>query len=337
MSLLVERVTKRYGRGRRAVTALDGLSLSVEHGELLVVVGPSGAGKSSLLRLVAGIERVDAGRVLVDGHDVTFEPPGARGVAMVFQDLALYPHLTVAQNLAFDLGSGARREDGRETITATLDRFDVREIADRRPAELSGGERQRVALARALVRRPGLLLLDEPFSTADAEHRHAFRREVQRHQRELGVTTLHVTHDSAEAMDLGDRIAVLDDGQVVQVGTPGALWRDPDTVTVARRFGEEPVNELVQADGSRIAVRPEHVLGVEGDSPPTDGTVELGRGVVAHRADLGDRIRTTVRMAPDEVRSTHATVGAIVAGAPVVLCARAEHVLRFDGAGRRIR
>jgi ABC-type sugar transport system ATPase subunit len=228
-------------RSFRAADALRGVDLAVGPGELVAVLGPSGSGKSTLLRAIAGLEPADAGRVLIDGADQAAVPPARRGVAMVFQSFALFPHLSVERNIAF--GLRARGESTAAVLeTARSLRLDA--LLDRRPGELSGGERQRVALARALVAGPRVLLLDEPLSNLDAQLRASARTEIRRVQERTGVTTLHVTHDQDEALALGHRVAVLREGRVVQVGTPDELWDRPASTWIARFVGTPPMNVL---------------------------------------------------------------------------------------------
>lgn len=231
-------------RGHETV-ALDGLDLDVADGELVAVMGPSGSGKTSLLYAVAGLEPLTGGTISVSGRDVTGLPPQERDVALVFQDLALYPHLDVRDNIALDLEArGARRADARGRAAAIAPLFHLEGLLGRRPQTLSGGERQRVALARALAREPRVLLLDEPVAHLDAPLRAEARREVVGHQRRLGISCLYVTHDSHEAMAVGDRIAVLHAGAVLQCAAPDELYERPATPEVARRIGDPPMNVL---------------------------------------------------------------------------------------------
>jgi multiple sugar transport system ATP-binding protein len=244
-SLTLAAMTLTYPNGTRAV---DGVDLMLEDGAFLAILGPSGCGKSSLLRLIAGLETPTAGSVGMDGRDVTRLPPKDRDVAMVFQGLALYPHMTVAENM----GLGLR---ARKTPAAEVDRR-VREAAEtlgltrylaKRPRELSGGERQRVALGRALVRRPQLFLFDEPLSSLDAQLRQELREELARLHRLTRTTSIYVTHDQKEALSLGDRVAVMRAGQVRQLASPEVIYRDPRDLFVARFVGEPPIN-LVEGE-----------------------------------------------------------------------------------------
>jgi multiple sugar transport system ATP-binding protein len=259
--LELEGITKTFGRG---APALRGVSLAVEDGELLAVVGPSGCGKSTLLAIVAGLEAPTAGTIRIDGREVTGLSPRERDVAMVFQSYALYPHLTVRRNLAFPLEVarlGRREVDGRVEEVASL--LGLGPLLERRPGELSGGQRQRVALGRALVRRPKLFLLDEPLSNLDAALRAGVRAELKKLHERLGATFVYVTHDQAEAMTLADRIAVLRDGALEQLGTPREVYGRPATAFVAGFVGTPQINLVppealgLPAAPALAALRPE--------------------------------------------------------------------------------
>ena len=222
-------MTKIYDDGFEAV---KGLNLDVKDGEFLVLLGPSGCGKSTTLRMLAGLEEVSEGEIQIDGMKVNHLPPGARGLGMVFQSYALYPHMTIAENLSFGLrmAKGEQKIGGAEIksrVQEAAGMLELLEHLDKKPKELSGGQRQRVALGRALVRRPKVLLMDEPLSNLDAELRHQMRAEIRRLHDELGCTTIYVTHDQIEAMTLADRIAILDDGVLQQHCPPMEAYRNP--------------------------------------------------------------------------------------------------------------
>ena len=243
--------------GRRRV--LHALSLDVRPGELLVVVGPSGSGKTTMLRAAAGLEPVDAGRVLLDGDDITDLPPGRRDLAMVFADLALLPHLDVAANIAFgELARGARRREVRGRVKEVAAAFGIADLLKRRVTRLSGGEQQRVALARAALRRPSAYLLDEPLSHLDPVLREEARSQVQVLRSRVGAPVVLVTHDPHEALAMADRVAVLREGRIVQVGTPEQVYETPADTFVARFVGPLPMNLLARDDG-HVGIRPEHV------------------------------------------------------------------------------
>jgi multiple sugar transport system ATP-binding protein len=269
-------------KGFGDVVVLDGFDLEVHDGELLVVVGPSGCGKSTLLRCVAGLETLDSGSIRIGGRDVTDVRPAARNVSMVFQSYALFPHLTVSENIGFGL---VVREVPKREVRLRVDEaarlVGMSELLGRRPYELSGGERQRVALARALVRRPEVYLLDEPLSNLDAGMRAQMRTELRTLHREVGATTVHVTHDQLEALTLGDRIAVVNAGRVLQVGTPDEVYGEPNDRFVAGFLGSPAMNFLEPAaaraflpvpDGVLVGIRPEHL---RLDGAHVTATVEL--------------------------------------------------------------
>jgi multiple sugar transport system ATP-binding protein len=240
-SVRMEGIVKKHG----AFTALHGIDLEIHPGEFFALLGPSGSGKTTTLRILAGLEPVNAGRVLMDGIDVTHAQPGERDVAMVFQSYALYPHMTVAANIGFPLkmvGTSAAAIDTAVREAATM--VDIAHLLERRPGQLSGGQQQRCALARAIVRQPRLFLLDEPLSNLDAKLRLETRAELRKLQRSLGVTAVYVTHDQEEAMTVADRMAVFMEGRIVQVGTPHEIFRRPATVTVAGFIGTPPMNLL---------------------------------------------------------------------------------------------
>jgi multiple sugar transport system ATP-binding protein len=241
MRVRFERVTKRFG----AHHAADGISLDVESGECLVLLGPSGCGKTTLLRMLAGLETLDSGEIWIGDRRVDRLEPADRDVAMVFQNYALYPHLSVFDNIAFPLR--ARRVDAGEIgrrVGESAARVGLADFLERRPAQLSGGQQQRVALARAIVRNPTVYLMDEPLSNLDAQLRLQTRTELKRLHRELGTTMIYVTHDQSEAMTLGGRIAVMQRGAIVQIGAPLDLYRQPVNTFVGAFLGSPPMNLL---------------------------------------------------------------------------------------------
>ncbi|MDR7278518.1 ABC transporter ATP-binding protein [Catenuloplanes atrovinosus] len=323
----------------RRTQVLHDLDLDVRRGELLVVLGPSGAGKSTLLRVVAGLQPATSGRVLIGDRDVTALRPGRRNVSMVFQSYALFPHLTALDNITFGLEvRDVPRAVSRERAAAAAATVGCAHLLGRRPGQLSGGERQRVALARALVREPDLFLLDEPLSNLDLALRAETRGELKALHARLGVTTVHVTHDQTEALVLADRIAVLRDGRLEQLGTPEEIWRAPATLFVARFVGSPPMNVLpavgplapdgALAPGRRIGFRPEAVrLGAEGTAAVVERVDLVGEDAYAYLrlADGGELIVARVPAAsrPAVADPVRVTVG----GADV-------HV--FDEAGRRV-
>jgi multiple sugar transport system ATP-binding protein len=362
-AVILRDVSKRFG----AVRVIEHLDLEVRDGELLVLVGPSGCGKSTALRMVAGLEDVTSGEISIGGRVVNDVPPKDRDIAMVFQSYALYPHLTVRENLAFGL-------ELRKTPPAETDRR-IREAAQllgleallhRKPKELSGGQRQRVALGRAIVRKPAVFLFDEPLSNLDAKLRVQMRAELKKLQARLGVTAIYVTHDQTEAMTMGHRIAVLDQGKLQQLGTPLEVYERPANLFVAAFVGTPPMSFLratvrdgalstagaripvparlraVLADGRKVVVgvRPEHVVAADraprGEALPLELTVDLaeplGDEVVVHGHLGGEVDADAVVWRQDP----HLPV-AIGANVPVKLELDALHVfdaeteLRVDG------
>jgi multiple sugar transport system ATP-binding protein len=242
------------------VRAVDGINLLAKEGEFLVLLGPSGCGKTTLMRLIAGLERPTSGDIVIDGNVVTGLPPRARNIAMVFQSYALYPHLTVEKNISFPLRAVGMPGDAiRKKVAWAAQMFGIQGFLDRKPRQLSGGERQRVALARAVVREPVVFLLDEPLSNLDAKLRNSARDELKQFQRSLGTTTIYVTHDQAEAMGLGDRIAVLNQGRVRQIGTPHEIYGYPADIFAATFIGSPPMN-LIEDGETWIGFRPEAFL-----------------------------------------------------------------------------
>jgi ABC-type sugar transport system ATPase subunit len=336
-------VGKVYPDGTTAITGLD---LDVRDGELLVFVGPSGCGKTTALRMVAGLERITSGEIRIDERVVNGLAPKARDVAMIFQSYALYPHMTVFENIAFPLrAQGVPRKEVRATVERVAARLGLEGMIDRRPGRLSGGQRQRVAMGRAMVRRPKVFAMDEPLSNLDAKLRGEIRVEVMTLQRELGVTTIYVTHDQVEAMTMGDRIAVMRDGLLQQCGTPQEVFDRPANLFVAGFLGSPPMNLLagrIEHDGVRIGgqrlaigsalaahagrdltvgVRPEHLELGSGGLAATCLLVEtLGSEQLVH-AELPGSIRLVARMSTDQ---------RVRAGEPLTLTVRTDRLRFFD-------
>jgi multiple sugar transport system ATP-binding protein len=245
-SVTFDKATRIYPGATRA--SVDKIDLEVADGEFLVLVGPSGCGKSTTLRMLAGLEEVNEGRILIGDRDVTDVPPKDRDIAMVFQNYALYPHMTVAENMGFALKiAGVGKEDRATRVLEAAKLLDLEPYLSRKPKALSGGQRQRVAMGRAIVRQPQVFLMDEPLSNLDAKLRVQTRTQIASLQRRLGVTTVYVTHDQTEALTMGDRIAVLKDGLLQQVGTPRDLYEKPNNVFVAGFIGSPAMN-LFNAD-----------------------------------------------------------------------------------------
>jgi putative spermidine/putrescine transport system ATP-binding protein len=253
------------------VVALGSVELTIEQGEFFTLLGPSGSGKTTLLRLIAGFEQPDAGQIELGGRDVTRVPPYARNVNTVFQDYALFPHMTVAANIEYALRVRRMpKPQRREKAGRALDMVRLTGLGERKPSQLSGGQRQRVALARAIVNEPQVLLLDEPLGALDLKLRQEMQTELQRVQREVGITFVYVTHDQEEALSMSDRIAVLNQGHIEQVGPPMEVYERPRTEFVAGFIG---ISNLIERAGRQITVRPEKIRLLAGDERPADGAV----------------------------------------------------------------
>ena len=308
--VVLDKVIKRYGK----VLAVDKVSLTVNKGEFVVLLGPSGCGKTTTLRLIAGLEIPDEGKIYIDGVDVTYKEPAERDVAMVFQDYAIYPHMTVYQNIAFPLEVRKRKlrlskKDIEERVMRIAKLLQIDHLLDRKASQLSGGQQQRVALARALVREPKVWLMDEPLSNLDALIRLQVRAELKRLQRDLGITTIYVTHDQVEALTLADRIAVMNAGRVVQFGTPREIYDAPRHVFVGTFVGNPPMNilrcrpsgDLIQCPGFTLrnpgvknevyfGIRPEYI---EWSTKPVEGAV---KGVVYVVEPIGSEYIINVKL-----------------------------------------
>ncbi len=274
-------VKKSFG----AVDVIKGVDLTIEDGEFCVFVGPSGCGKSTLLRIISGLEDASGGTIEIDGRDVTGEEPSKRGIAMVFQSYALYPHLTVRENVGFGLSLAKMPKDEiRKKVDAAAEALQLTHLLDRKPKALSGGQRQRVAIGRAMVRDPKVFLLDEPLSNLDAALRAQMRIELTDLHRKLGATMIYVTHDQVEAMTMADKIVVLNGGKIEQVGSPMELYNNPVNPFVAGFIGSPKMNlfdnDMATAQGSKTyGIRPEHV-----SLSTSDGTWQ---GTVRHIEHLG--------------------------------------------------
>jgi multiple sugar transport system ATP-binding protein len=263
--ITLEKLTKVYGDGTRAVSELD---LEIEDGEFVVLVGPSGCGKTSALRMVAGLEPITEGRVLIGGEVVNRLPPKDRDVAMIFQNYALYPHMSAFDNMAFGLKlRGMKKDPRRKRVQSAAGTLGLAEVLPKKPRTLSGGQRQRVAMGRAIVREPRAFLMDEPLSNLDAKLRVEMRAEIARIQRELEVTTIYVTHDQVEAMTLGDRVAIMRDGLLQQVAKPQELYDRPRNLFVAEFIGSPAMNlvgvDLTRSNGEVFATFGESSLRVD--------------------------------------------------------------------------
>ena len=319
------------------VVAVGGVDLAIAPGEFFTLLGPSGSGKTTTLRLIAGFERPDAGRILLKGEDVTSRPPYDRDVNTVFQDYALFPHMTVEQNVGYGLMiKKVRKAERKQRVGEALEMVQLQRHGDRRPSQLSGGQRQRVALARAIVNRPQVLLLDEPLGALDLKLRHEMQIELKRIQREVGITFVYVTHDQEEALTMSDRLAVFRDGQIEQVGTPAAVYEHPETEFVAGFVG---VSNVLERDGRRFTVRPEKIRLLNENEEPAAGSVSE-RGRIREVVYVGMVTRYVVDLEDggvlSVVRQNLETTSADVVearGRPVRLEWRPEHTYEIDPGG----
>ncbi|MGY6548254.1 MAG: ABC transporter ATP-binding protein [Roseinatronobacter sp.] len=330
--IVLEQVTKSFGD----VTVIPPLDLTIEDGEFAVFVGPSGCGKSTLLRLIAGLEDVTSGDIRIDGKSSATIPPAKRGLAMVFQSYALYPHMTVRKNIAFPLrmaGLDQAEQDRRVEQAAAV--LNLTDYLDRRPGQLSGGQRQRVAIGRAIVREPAAFLFDEPLSNLDAALRVGMRLEISELHNRLKTTMIYVTHDQVEAMTMADKIVVLRAGHIEQVGSPLELYKAPRNLFVAGFIGSPKMNlidsaEAASHDAATIGIRPEHIAvsASEGQWSGVVGVSEhLGSDTFFHVHDTGLAPSITVR-ADGDVSFRH--------GDRIYMTPRTEMIHRFDDKGFRI-
>ncbi len=362
--LSIQSVSRHFGE----VRALDNVSLDVAAGEFVALVGPSGCGKSTLMRIVAGIETADDGRISINSRDITALRAAERNVAMVFQNYALYPHLTVRENIAVPLamrrlsalerlpllgrikpGFSQKRAAIAEDVGKSAQALGLGALLDRKPGQLSGGQRQRVALARAIVRHPDAFLMDEPLSNLDAALRVQTRREIVDIHRRVGAATLYVTHDQSEALTMADRVAVMQAGQLLQVSSPEAIYHDPQDIRVATFIGSPRINVLAaEADAAgfihiagqpsglqaapgpvSLAIRPENLrLASSGIACLADGFEFLGESLLLHARHGATKESLIIRLAPEAPRPH--------AGELIHLSFEAKHVLVFDRHGKRV-
>ncbi len=317
------------------VQVIKGVDLAIEEGELVIFVGPSGCGKSTLLRMIAGLEETSRGTIMVGDRDATAEPPSKRGLAMVFQSYALYPHLSVRQNVGFPLKAAGLPQaeiDARVDEAARV--LKLHDYLDRRPKDLSGGQRQRVAIGRSIVREPAAFLFDEPLSNLDAALRVEMRLEIAKLHRALEATMIYVTHDQIEAMTLADRIVVLEFGRIAQVGTPRELYHRPANLFVATFIGSPRMNVMpaeavptLAKGAAHVGIRPEHLAIGNG---PLEGIIEVIEYLGAESyviADCGEAGQVTMRIAGETTLSP---------GDPLSMIASEETIHRFGADGTRM-
>jgi multiple sugar transport system ATP-binding protein len=310
---------KHFGDG---VVAVDDINIRTADGEFLVLLGPSGCGKTTLLRMLGGLEKPTSGLILIGDKVVNHLPPRARHIAMVFQSYALYPHMSVEGNIAFPLKAGnVSKDEQKRKIEWASTILGIDHLMDRKPGQLSGGQRQRVALARALVREPNVFLLDEPLSNLDAQRRASARDELQMFQRDIGTTTIYVTHDQVEAMGMGHRIAVINLGHVQQLGTPREIYEEPANTFVATFLGSPPMNLIPQGD-RLIGFRPESLVPVEDDG----------------QADASTWVQFTLGEIREEYLGSEKLVYGEIAGTRAVARLAANHpISHADGASAEFR
>ena len=331
-NIVLNKVNKSFG----STQVIPGIDLTINDGEFVVFVGPSGCGKSTLLRLIAGLEDTTSGTIQIDGRDVTREAPARRGLAMVFQSYALYPHMTVKKNIAFPLKMAKMPEDQIEKkVTDAARVLNLTNYLERRPGQLSGGQRQRVAIGRAIVREPSAFLFDEPLSNLDAALRGTMRLEISELHYQLKTTMIYVTHDQVEAMTMADKIVVLNAGNIEQVGSPMELYHKPDNLFVAGFIGSPKMNlaggAIAQEYGAAtVGIRPEH-LAISTTEGKWKGTVavaeHLGSDTFIHLHT--DAAGTVTVRAPGDFAANH--------GDTVFLTPDTSRIHRFDAQGKAIR
>ena len=354
-TLILKNIHKSFG----AVDIIRGVDLDIRSGEFVVFVGPSGCGKSTLLRMISGLETTSSGTISIRDRDVTHVPPAKRGIAMVFQSYALFPHMSVADNITFGLRlQHAGKEEIARKLTEIADILHLTPLLDRRPKQLSGGQRQRVAIGRAIVRNPAVFLFDEPLSNLDAELRVSMRVEIAKLHRRIGATMIYVTHDQTEAMTLADKIIVMRSGKIEQAGTPDALYADPDNLFVAGFIGSPRMNFLggiLEADGQvrldcgatfrsgilpapttpsapiTLGIRPEHFTGTDEAGGTVDVRVDMVENLGGTRFVYGTLKSGQAVIVEDRSESALRDGASISAGFP------ARKALLFDAEGRRIR
>ncbi|GAB7018574.1 ABC transporter ATP-binding protein [Halostagnicola bangensis] len=325
----VESLRKEYDVG--TVVAVDDLNLEIEDGEFVTVVGPSGCGKTTTLRMLAGLEEPTSGTISIGGEDVTDVHAKNRDVAMVFQNYALYPHKTVFENMAFGLrmSTDMNEAERERQVVETAEMMDIEGLLEDKPDQLSGGQKQRVALGRAIVREPDVFLFDEPLSNLDAKLRTTMRAEIQRLQNELGITAVYVTHDQHEAMTMGDRIVILEGGELQQLGKPTDVYENPANEFVGGFIGSPSMNFVdVEADTRGDTV---HLTGLEGEFE-----FELSAAYVDRHVDSLDAKRYTLGIRPEKVAFTDDSWNSITARVSVVEPVGSDNFLHLDIAGEFI-
>lgn len=323
MKVRIDNVTKTFGQ----TTAVSNFSAELEDGHLICLLGPSGCGKSTLLNMLCGIIPVSQGQIFFDDKDVTKLPPDQRNIGMVFQNYALYPHMTVAENIAFPLEiQKVKRDERKARVEEIAKLVHVDNLLRRYPSELSGGQQQRVAIARAMVKKPQLLLMDEPLSNLDARLRLEMREEIRRIQKETGITTVFVTHDQEEAMSISDSILLMKDGVLIQNGLCQELYINPNCLFVAEFLGNPPANKIIQ-DDKILAIRPEaFTLDPNGTEAEIQFISEMGKDQIVTMTYLGNTVRAILNLEDS----------ALSAGSKIKVSVKQKGLFTFDKEGRRI-
>ena len=326
----LKNVKKTYPNG---LTVMENMNIDIQDGSFTVLVGPSGCGKTTMIRMIAGLEEVTEGEIWIDDHDVTRVDPGERGIAMVFQNYALYPHMTVAKNISFGLKNyGYGKEEAKKITDEVLELVGLQDYANVKPGNLSGGQRQRVALARAISKSPKVFLMDEPLSNLDAKLRVNMRSELIRMHQRLGSTLIYITHDQVEAMTMGDYIAVMKDGVIMQYGTPDEIYTDPQNIFTARFIGEPGMNIAKRPDGMSWGFRSAKVQFQE----PSDFHGCVFRGTVLTRERLGDIYHYTISGENGDEYAVR-SVAYFDFNEKVSMYIRQEDLYLFDANGDRVR
>ena len=323
MKVRIDNVTKTFGQ----TTAVSNFSAELEDGHLICLLGPSGCGKSTLLNMLCGIIPVSQGQIYFDDKDVTKLPPDQRNIGMVFQNYALYPHMTVAENIAFPLEIQKVKKDERKARVEEISKLvHVDNLLRRYPSELSGGQQQRVAIARAMVKKPQLLLMDEPLSNLDARLRLEMREEIRRIQKETGITTVFVTHDQEEAMSISDSILLMKDGVLIQSGLCQELYVNPNCLFVAEFLGNPPANKIIQ-DDKILAIRPEaFTLDPNGTEAEIQFISEMGKDQIVTMTYLGNTVRAILNLEDSTLSE----------GSKIKVSVKQKGLFTFDKEGRRI-
>ena len=337
MKVRIDNVTKTFGQ----TTAVSNFSAELEDGHLICLLGPSGCGKSTLLNMLCGIIPVSQGQIFFNDKDVTKLPPDQRNIGMVFQNYALYPHMTVAENIAFPLEIQKVKKDERKARVEEIAKLvHVDSLLRRYPSELSGGQQQRVAIARAMVKKPQLLLMDEPLSNLDARLRLEMREEIRRIQKETGITTVFVTHDQEEAMSISDSILLMKDGVLIQNGLCQELYVNPSCLFVAEFLGNPPANKIIQED-KILAIRPEaFTLDPNGTEAEIQFISEMGKDQIVTMTYLGNTVRAILNLdqLKEELEDSSKGIKTNISllGQKIKVSVKQKGLFTFDKEGRRI-